>query len=116
MIRFKKTLDLLYNCAIIVADQAYNLTVVQHNNQLRSNLKKLLVFVCAFVALSIIAYIGVKLDMWFHPWLSTAAAEWRWYNYLTSSHGGTILYLNHLWICAIMIGIISGVITLVVDD
>ena len=58
-----------------------------------------LVFLAVFAIFTLLIFIGIQLDLLLNPWLHHAMKEWRWYNYFTSPHGITALYLNGwLWL------------------
>lgn len=54
-----------------------------------------LVLVVLFLALAVLEFIGIQLDLFFNgSWLRPAMEGWRWWNYFTTDHGLTGLYLN----------------------
>ena len=65
-----------------------------------------LVFTVVFFAI-------IHLDLFFNGnWIMSASASWQWYNYFTSHHGLTMLYLhsNPLWLLpGLVFGIVSGI-------
>lgn len=62
-------------------------------------MKYLLVFLVVFTAFTLLIFGGIQLDLLLNPWLHHAVQEWRWYNYFTSHHGITALYLaGWLWL------------------
>lgn len=73
-------------------------------------MKYLLTFVIVFVILLSLNFGIVHLDLFLNPWLRNAAQEWKWYNYFTSHHTVTILYLKGLWLIPALI--ISALISL----
>lgn len=60
-----------------------------------------LVFVAVFLVLAVCSFGGIKLDLQLNPWVRQVT-QIRWYNFLTSHHGITFLYLHkgHLWLIA----------------
>lgn len=53
-----------------------------------------------WVLTMVLVFIFMKLDIWFNPWLYDIIDQWKWYNFLTSHHGPTALYIKHptIWI------------------
>jgi hypothetical protein len=71
-------------------------------------MKNLGVFVIVFIILSIIFYIEVQYDITVHPWVMNATIkEWKFYNYFTSGHSPTVLFVLHTWIWFTVIAILS---------
>jgi len=39
----------------------------------------------------------VPVDLFLNPWLYQVADTWQWYNYFSSGHSLTMLYIKHGW-------------------
>lgn len=77
------------------------------------DLLMVLVFPAVFAISMFLIFGLVQLDLLLNPWLRHAVQEWKWYNYLTSSHGITALYLlGWLWLIPSLI--ISTIASLVI--
>lgn len=71
-------------------------------------------FLAVFAVFTIFTFGGVQFDLLLNPWLRHAVQEWRWYNYFTSHHGLTALYLLHGWLWLIPSLIISTIFSLAI--
>ena len=77
--------------------------------------KFLIAWPIAALVMLAISWVGVKADTVFHPWLPTVIQDWKWYNYLTSEHSPTVLYMVHpyvwvgiiVWVAAFAGGFIA---------
>jgi hypothetical protein len=50
------------------------------------------------MAFGFLEWLGVSIDLWANHWLYAAANDWHWWNYLTTGHSLSMLYINHgLW-------------------
>jgi hypothetical protein len=49
-----------------------------------------MVFSLVFTAL-------VDLDIWMNHWLYQAANDWHWWNYFTTKHAVSMLYIKYGW-------------------
>lgn len=49
----------------------------------------------AWIALMALLFTVMKLDIWCNPWLYDIVGQWKWYNFITSHHGLTALYIQH---------------------
>ena len=69
------------------------------NSERRPIMKHILVFLAVFVVFTLFFFGGIQLDLLMNPWLRHVMQEWKWYNYFTSYHGVTVLYLKGwLWL------------------
>ncbi len=66
-----------------------------------------LVFFLAFLGLSRLA---VWWDLLVHPWVRTAIEQWSWYNYFTSGHTNTVLFLLHFNVWVTVVALFSGLV------
>lgn len=76
-------------------------------------MKNLMVFFTVFAFFTLLAFGGIQLDLLLNPWLRHAVQEWKWYNYFTSHHAITALYLLHGWLWLFPSLIISAIASLV---
>jgi len=62
-------------------------------------MKKITVPLVAFVVVFLLMLLAVKIDLVLHPWVKEIN-RWCWWNYFTSAHCWTYLYLHHfkLWL------------------
>lgn len=52
----------------------------------------------AIVGLVTAAFVSIKVDIFFNgQWLTEGLSQWRWWNYLTSEHALTVMYLEGHW-------------------
>lgn len=58
-------------------------------------MKNVLIFITIFLIVFFLSFLGVKVDLFFNSYLYNAAKDWQWYNYFTSHHSITMLYLLH---------------------
>jgi len=62
-------------------------------------MKRVLVFILFLISTVIIVAIAtvgsVYLDLWINPWIKDAIVGWRWWNYFTTPHTATVLYLKY---------------------
>lgn len=77
-------------------------------------MKRIVAFIAVLVVITTIAYFGVRLDMIVNPWLKTAAQEWKWWNFFTSKHFLTVLFLIHPWVAIGIITFLSIIPTVVI--
>ncbi|OGZ94632.1 MAG: hypothetical protein A3H69_01405 [Candidatus Sungbacteria bacterium RIFCSPLOWO2_02_FULL_47_9] len=64
-------------------------------------MKHAILFLGCLLFFSGLTFLAIQTDLYFNSsWLFPAMGDWRWYNYLTSQHGITVLYLKHnfLWL------------------
>ena len=55
-------------------------------------------FVVTAVLMMLLLYLLVQADAAFNQgWLLASADQWQWWNYLTTDHGLTMLYLQGCW-------------------
>ena len=56
-------------------------------------------FVIAFAAITLLACVGIRLDLMLNPWIMKIGDDWYWYNYFTSHHALTVAYSRSwLWL------------------
>jgi len=55
------------------------------------------IFLFVFVLTTGLFFGMTQLDLLINPWVVQAVEEWRWWNYLTSHHALTVMYLNGGW-------------------
>lgn len=70
-------------------------------------------FLAVFAVFTLLIFGGIQLDLLLNPWLRHAMQEWRWYNYFTSHHSITALYL-HGWLWLIPSLITSAIASLAI--
>jgi len=68
-----------------------------------------LVFFAMFCLLTLLGFVGIQFDLFLNPWLHHAIQEWKWYNYFTSHHSITALYLLDGWFWLIPPLVVSAV-------
>jgi len=52
-------------------------------------------FVVLFAVLTVFSFVGIQLDLLFNrQWLTDAIPGWNWWNYFTTDHGLSVLYLQ----------------------
>jgi hypothetical protein len=57
-----------------------------------------LTLLVTFAVLAALEFIGIKADLFFNgQWLEQGLDQWRWWNYLTSEHSLTVMYLQGYW-------------------
>lgn len=57
-----------------------------------------LTFGILLVVSILIAFVGIQVDLFFNGlWLKDALGEWSWYNYFTSEHSLSVMYLQGHW-------------------
>lgn len=62
-------------------------------------MKSFLMFLVVFLIFAALCFVAIQLDLLMNPWLRHVIQEWRWYNYFTSRHSFTVLYLKGwLWL------------------
>lgn len=61
--------------------------------------KNFLIFIMFFTFWLLLIFGCVHLDLLLNPWVTKVAEEWQWYNYFTSTHSLTVLYIktNYFW-------------------
>ena len=77
-------------------------------------MKRAITFLFFIVEFTIFIFGCVHFDLSINPWLYQTAHEWKWYNFVTSQHGITALYINGwFWLIPALIlsTIFSSVIT-----
>jgi hypothetical protein len=57
-------------------------------------MKKILILLTFLITLPL-PYLAVKYDIWIHPWIPTVVADWQWWNYFSSEHSMTVLFIVH---------------------
>ena len=75
---------------------------------------KLVFFLAIFVVIAFFGFLWVRFDLFLNRWLGTAAKEWRGYNYFTSCHALSILYLKKFWFWFALHLLISSFVYLVI--
>ena len=82
-------------------------------------LKRTLSFLFGYGLTLFLSLIGVKLDLALNSYVRDIVG-WKWWNYITSHHALTVLYLNNFWLWFLissLLGIILGYLCLfIVDD
>lgn len=60
-------------------------------------------FLGSFIVVFLLFLAGIYLDLFFNAWLFSTVSDWKWYNYFTSHHALTMLWLkgHYLVIAAI---------------
>jgi len=80
--------------------------------------KRVIVFMIVFLLTAGLIYVGALLDLWLNPWLKTVRG-FQWWNYFTTRHALTILYLHNyqlfITITIILAFIVAFVVTLVLS-
>jgi hypothetical protein len=67
------------------------------------------IFVLAAVIIVVILQqVDIQFDLLFNNWLYDAASSWHWWNYITSYHGLTVIYINHGWWPTFALSILVG--------
>ena len=56
-------------------------------------MKYIVTYLAVFVLFTAVVFGGIQLDLLLNPWIKEAVEEWHWYNYLTTQHAITGLYL-----------------------
>ncbi|MFA6228333.1 MAG: hypothetical protein WC668_04090 [Patescibacteria group bacterium] len=56
---------------------------------------RLVIWLGVWIAFMVLLFTIMKLDLWSNPWLYEIVDQWKWYNFITSHHGLTALYIQH---------------------
>ena len=60
-------------------------------------MKKMIIWTVSAVVSGLLFWSSACWDIWIHPWVSTVVEQWQWWNYFSSEHAFTVLYLTHFW-------------------
>lgn len=74
---------------------------------MKSVMKFVLYYLVILAAATLLIFGYIKLDLLINPWIRHAMQEWKWYNYIFSSHGLSALYLKGSWLWLIAPLIVS---------
>lgn len=80
---------------------------------MKNSLKNTLIFVCSMFFSLLFTFLGIKWDIFINPWLKDVS-HYQWYNYFTTHHALTIMYLNGSYAFGPLAIILSIVFALVV--
>ncbi len=68
--------------------------------------KFLFIWLVMTLCFAFVGWLEASWDMWAHSWMPSVIDNWKWYNYFTSEHSPTVLYVSHIYV---WLGLIVGV-------
>lgn len=78
---------------------------------------KFVVFVAVAAVLLVVFLLAIQIDTTLNgEWLLSGAGQWQWWNYFTSKHSLTMLYILHGWWWVVPPLVLAAIYTAIVTN